>query len=53
MGRTNNIIFIVTKHEIRIFAALGVTRYMSDETGGVSFWQFCEVNGQYSDLLVS
>ena len=37
MGRTNNIIFIVTKHEIHMFAAAGVTRYMSDETGGVSF----------------
>ncbi len=37
MGRTININFIVTKHEIRNFAASCVTRYMSDETGGVSF----------------
>jgi hypothetical protein len=37
MGRTNNIDLIVTKHEIRIFSASGVIRYMSDETGGVSF----------------
>jgi hypothetical protein len=37
MGRTININFIVTKHEIRNFAASGVTGYMSDETGGVSF----------------
>ena len=43
MGRTNNINFIVTKHEIHIFAAAGETRYMSDETGGVFFLKFCEV----------
>ncbi len=53
MGRTINIKFIVTKHEIHNFAASDVTRYMSDETGGVSFWQFCEVIGQLSDLLIS
>ena len=38
MGRTININFIVTKHEICNFAASGVTRYMSDETGGVYFF---------------
>ena len=37
MGITNNIKFIVTKHEIPIFTAEGETRYMSDETGWVSF----------------
>ena len=33
---TNNIKFMMTKHEIPTFAAVGETRNMSDETGWAS-----------------